>query len=399
VRHLISRTPALAALAALAASITLGCAQPGAPPGAPDEKEPPRLVAITPDSGAVNVEPREVRFEFDEVVSERPQGAVDLAGLVVISPREGAPRVGWHRKAISVRPRRGWRDSTAYTVTVLPGLADLRGNVTKEPVSVIFSTGPTIPAGRIAGIAFDWVGGRAAPFARVEATIPPDTTTAFVTVADSSGRFELAHLRGATYAVIGYADPNNNQGRDPREPYDSLGLTLRDSARVELYLFVHDTIAPRIAEVAVRDSVTLEVTLDRPMDPRQRVDSSLFLLKAADSTIVPIANVTTLSEFTRMQDSLTRLREDSLRRAQPGRAVPIPPRRPTAAERGDTVRLGRPQPIVAMVVRVRARLAAASPYRLILRGARGLLGVTDTTARVFSTPVPAAPADTTRGRP
>ena len=379
------------------AAVTLfaACAQPGAPPGAPEEKEAPKVVGVSPDSGAVNIKPREVRFEFDEVVAERPQGtSVDLGGIVVISPREGAPRVGWHRKAISVRPRRRWRDNTAYTVTVLPGLADLRGNARKEPVTVVFSTGATIPTSRVAGSAFDWVAGRAAPSARIEATIPPDTLLAFVTVADSSGRFELGRLNPGTYSVIGYGDANNNFGRDPREPYDSVLVNLRDSARVELYMFVHDTIAPRIAEVASRDSITLELTLDRPMDPRQRLDTSLLRLRAPDSTDVPLAAVFPLADFSRLQDSLARMREDSVRRAQPGRAVPVPPRRPTT-QRTDTVAMRRPQPLLALVVRTRRPLAPATQYRLILRGARGLLGVADTTARVFSTPVPATAAPPT----
>ena len=57
------------------------CASASPPPGGPPDSEPPRLVKITPDTGAVSVRPPKVVFRFDEVVSERPQGAATLAGL------------------------------------------------------------------------------------------------------------------------------------------------------------------------------------------------------------------------------------------------------------------------------------------------------------------------------
>ncbi|HMF86866.1 MAG TPA: hypothetical protein VK575_02225, partial [Gemmatimonadaceae bacterium] len=92
-----------------AALLCLGCASPGMPPGGPPDVAAPQIVAIIPDSGNVGVSPKEVIFRFDEVVSERPQGAQSLEALFLISPRDGAPETSWHRDAIGVRPRRGWR--------------------------------------------------------------------------------------------------------------------------------------------------------------------------------------------------------------------------------------------------------------------------------------------------
>ncbi len=387
-------------IASLAAAGLAACAQPGAPPGGPEEREPPVLVAVAPDSGAVGTSPKEVVFEFDEVVNERPQGAADLSRLVVISPSQGEPRVGWHRKSISVRPRRGWRPNTAYTVTVLPGISDLRGNARTEPVTIVFSTGDRIPAGRITGRVIDWPNARSAARARVEAYIAPDTSWRFLAVADSSGTFTLAPLDTGRYVVFGYVDANANFARDPREAYDSAVVTLADTARAVLWAFVHDSLPPRIAQVAVRDSVTLEVTLDRPADPTQRFDTTSAQLRAADSTIVPIAAVLRLAEWQRAQDSLTRRVQDSVARAQPGARVPIPPRRqPAAAAPVDSLLTSRPQPVTGLVVRTARALEPRGAYRLFLRDVRSLLGVSDTTARAFSVPArETAPSDTV-GRP
>ena len=68
--------------------VLAGCAQPGFPPGGPEEKVPPKLLSIKPDSGAVNVRPDEVNLQFDEVINEQPAaGGAELSELVIISPR------------------------------------------------------------------------------------------------------------------------------------------------------------------------------------------------------------------------------------------------------------------------------------------------------------------------
>ena len=166
------------------------CASPGMPPGGPPDVAAPQLVAVAPDTGRTGTKPKEVIFRFDEVVAERPPGVTTLADLFLISPRDGTPDVSWHREEIAVRPRRGWRPNTTYTVTMLRGLADLRGNVRNTGASTFFSTGPSIPRTHVTGRVFDWVAGTPAAGSLVEALVPPDTTHAYVAVADSSGQWK-----------------------------------------------------------------------------------------------------------------------------------------------------------------------------------------------------------------
>ena len=294
-------SPPLVAALALALS---SCASQGAPPGGPPDTQPPKLVRIVPDTGAVNVKAPRALFEFDETVSERPQGsgATSLQGMFLVSPREGEPDVDWGRRVISVRPHRGFRPNTVYTITLLPGLTDLRGNVSKEGATAVFSTGATIPATTVRGIVFDWVAGQPAPRAVVEAIVPlpaADTgarrarrdSVVYVTSADSSGRFTFAHLPPGPYVVRGFVDANNNRGLDSREAWDSVRVALADSARVELLTFVHDTLGPGIATITQSDSVTLRVAFDNPLSPAIRPESATYVLRASDSTLVPIAFV------------------------------------------------------------------------------------------------------------
>lgn len=366
----------------------VACASQGAPPGGPPDSLPPTLVGIVPDSGAVSVRPNRVEFRFDEVVSERPAGAASLEQLVLISPSDGLPRVDWRRRSIAVRPRRDWKENAVYTVTLLPGIADLRGNAMKTGASVIFATGATIPNTRIAGILYDWVQGLAPRNGQVEAIAVPDSIV-YITRADTAGHFVLAHLPPGSYTVRGWVDANNNRGFDPREAYDSASVTLRDTASLTLLAFVHDTLPPRINTVQVVDSMTLRVELNQPLDPEQPVDTSLFRLTAPDSSVVPLRQVLSADAWDKARaDSIARA-DTTTRRAPAVRPQPAP---------RDTVVLPRPVPVAEFVLLTATPLRPETAYRVIALEARNLLGRSGTSARVFTTPAPARP-DTTRRAP
>src|SRR6476620_952516 len=250
--------------------IVSACASPGMHPGGPIDTEGPRIIAIAPDSGRVSVKPPEVVFKFDEVVSERPAGAPSLSALFLISPRDGGPKVDWHRSEVAVKPRRGWRSNTAYTITMLPGITDLRGNVRNTGKVTIFSTGAEIPKSRVAGIVFNWITGGVAQKGIIEARSVTDTTLVYVTATDSAGTFSFPNLPPGQYRLRGLIDDNNNQGLDPREAWDTTTIALTDSIRVELMAFAHDSVAPRLTDVVMRDAAHLELLFDRAIDPNQR---------------------------------------------------------------------------------------------------------------------------------
>jgi hypothetical protein len=404
----VRRLSALLAGAAAVGAVTAlaSCAQPSPPPGGPPDPEPPVLVRVSPDSGSVNARPDEVLFRFDEVVAERPSGAPSLDQLVLVSPRAGTPEVRWRRSGIAVRPRGGWRENTTYVVELLPGIADLRGNRRDSSTVTVFSTGAAIAATRIAGVVFDWPRGAAAGGALVEAIVltggeRPDSVF-YVTRADSAGRFTLPYVPPGAVTLRGVLDANRNFALEPREAYDSLRFSLRDSARVELYAFVHDTVGPRIGNVVVQDSVTLRVTLDQPLAVAQPLDTSLVRLFTADSAPLAVARVLSA----RAADSLRAAAADT---ARPAAAPADTARRPPAdaARRpADTTRAAAPPPaprravpITELVVRPARPLAPNTRYRIVVT-ARGLLDATATSDRILTTPAPpATPADTAARRP
>jgi len=396
-----------------AAAAVAACASATPPPGGPERHAPPLVLSFTPETNAVNVRVHDAAIQFDEVVSQRPQGAPDLAGLFLISPRDGDPHVSWHRSRVTIRPRRGFRPNTVYTITMLPGMLDLHNNVRRNGASLTFSTGPTIPSTIVRGRVFDWLTGQVAPRAFVQAFAPTDTTVVYVAEADSNGAFALPHLVTGTYIVRGFIDGNHNRKLDRTELWDTTRINLVDTARLEFLTFLHDTIGPRIMDVAVHDSVTLRVTFDRGIDPTLQITPALFTLKGKDSTEIPISAARSAAAFDSATDSAARyrtdsaFRSDSLRRAAAGRGISdtaAARRREAqiAARRDSLARLrrprpSRPSPVHEVVIQLGAPLHPGTYYRLRAIDIRGLLGRAHTNDRVFSLPKP-TPADSTRAR-
>ncbi len=385
-----------AAVAGLACIITAGCASMQTPPGGPPDAEPAVLLRVVPETGAVNARPRSAVFQFDEVVAERQTGG-RLADLFLISPADGAPNVDWDRERVEVRPRRGWRPNTTYTVTLLPGLADLRGNVRREGASLVFSTGPEVATSTVRGIVFDWAAGRVTPNAHVEAVSRPDSVV-YVGRADSTGMFAIPNIPRGEYTVRAIVDANRNRALDPRELWDSASVSIADSARVELLTHPHDSTPPRIDRVTVRDSFNLRIAVTPAVDPAFAIEPGLFRIVGADSVAVPIAEARAAQVFEREQAERERALADSIARAappvpsNPGIRPAEPPPPPVAA-----VAMSRAAPVTEIVIVVSQPLRAGASYRIRASALRGLMGTSRETERLFTVPEPPKPPDPPAG--
>jgi len=274
------------------AAVAVGCANRGGlgPPGGPVDTTRPRVIRVTPESGSVSQRAGAVQFSFSRVVTDNPaRGQLDQYFL--ISPSDGLPRVNWHRDRIDVRPRHGFRPNTAYSVTLLPGLADVRGNQMKESAVTVFSTGATFPRFGILGTIFDWAAERPAGGALVEAISRPDSVV-YLAAADSLGQYAIGPFGAGRYTLLGFVDRNNNRVLDPGEIFDSMTVAITNTRQsIELLAINRDTIPPRMTAVSRDDSATLRVTFDRPLDPEMPLTPALFRLQHTDSTEVQIAAV------------------------------------------------------------------------------------------------------------
>jgi hypothetical protein len=367
---------ALAIACAGAVALAAACANPSAPPGGPPDELPPLILDVTPAIGDTSVQPKVVTLQFDEVISESPAGSPDLASLVFISPRSGDVNVSWKRSRMDIRPKAGFRDSTVYTITVRPGIQDLRNNKIDSITTIVFSTRGPIPNTVVGGVLFDWPAGRGARDALVEAISVVDTTVAYVGVTDSVGRFKIRHVPAGQYLVRGFVDRNNNRALERTELWDTLRVPLRDSTDVELYGYIHDTTAARMSNLVLQDSGRLLVaTFDKPLAISQLFTPDQWSVRTLpDSTPVP-------QRVVRVRTRLQQQIADSVERKR--RADSLAATRDTAPP--DSAALARAD----SVSRIRRRDSIAAAERaqreerrlLALRGGRPV-------PKVDSTPPP-----------
>ncbi|MEO8562672.1 MAG: Ig-like domain-containing protein [bacterium] len=378
----------------VAAWLLAACASVSPPAGGPEDKLPPRVVRVTPDTNGVNVRDKVATFFFDEIINDRGTGASDVSAFFLVSPSDGEPHVSWHRSRIDVRPRHGFRPNTAYTITLLPGLSDLRSNSMKGGATLVFSTGATIPTLRIVGTVFDWAAEHTAPRALVEALT--SDSIKYLAQADSVGKFVIGPLGPGTYLVRGIIDQNSNRALDRTEAWDSVRVTTPQAAPVELLAAPRDTLPARLLSVAPIDSVTLRLTFDRLLDPTQTIPAANVRVVGADSTPIPIAATRTPREEDARAKALQAAEVDSARRADSlaGKPRPAPP--PVAPAIGVAARPApavpsRPPPFASVTVVVGRPLAPNTSYRASVTAIRALSGRVTDSERQFTTPRPAPP--------
>ena len=350
----------------------------------------------------MNVRDKAATFFFDEVINDRGEGPNDIDSFFLVSPSDGTPRVSWHRSRIEVRPRHGFRANTAYTITLLPGLSDLRNNTMKKGATLVFATGPTIPTLRITGTAFDWVAEHPAPRALIEA-ITRDSVV-YLAQADSAGKFEVGPLNPGTYLVRAILDQNQNHTLDRGESWDSVRVTAPQTAPVELLAASRDTMPALLQSVTTVDSVTLRFTFDRLLDPTQSFPIANFRVAGADSVAIPITATRTPREETEAAKARQTAAADSARRADslagrritpaPTAVPPLPTTRNAPAPPATPATPSRPAPFTAITVTLGKPLPPNTNFIARVSTVRALSGRVIGSEKRFTTPRPAPPPKT-----
>ncbi len=414
-------------------ALAIGCARVQPPPGGPEDRLPPTVVAMEPDSAAILPDfDEEVSFAFSEVISEGGSpnfglGTGDLEKLVLLSPTDAVPRVRWRRNRITVRPREGWLPNVAYRVELLPGVADLSGNRSRGRSIVTFTTGAPFPDGSLNGRVVAWSTQRPIPAGLVEALLLPDSLP-YRTLADSIGNFRLEPIPRGEYLVYGVLDQNRDLRWDVREDFDTVRVAAGRDSVGEIWVFRHDTTAVRVLSTEVRDSLSFGITFSQMLNPYQRLPGdSILVRQLPDSAPLPVLRVLTQAEFdtafrratpdttpagraradSLRADSLARARADSIRAdsiAAARRAAEI--RLPGAERRQlpaiDTAGRGRlttkPALFDKLIIRVVQPLRPGGRYAVEIRGIENLSRVRGSPRSVLAVPE-RPPTDTTLLRP
>lgn len=206
-----------APLAALLAALALaGCAKKAPPSGGPPDLDPPRIESVSPDSGTASVaRDARVSITFSEGMEPRGTGeSVEFSPPMTIRQRR------WSGRTLTLVLAESLRADRAYTLFVGGNARDRHGNNLVESRTVVFTTAPVFPAGRLEGVV-EAVGFQAPGtllWCYRDGRQPDSTARDFdaLGVADRTGAFRIAGLEtGTPWRVWAFADLNHNRSFEP----------------------------------------------------------------------------------------------------------------------------------------------------------------------------------------
>ncbi|RMG66522.1 MAG: hypothetical protein D6715_06645 [Calditrichaeota bacterium] len=267
-----------------------GCAIRQAPPGGPEDRQPPQVIATFPTRDSTGVKALDfVEFRFSEGVEKG-----SLSGQVWIQPALPGPlQLKWKgNRKLRILISDSLRKNQTYLVTLGPEIKDLRGNRMGHAYVLAFSTGNKIHHGRIRGRVEIPQGMK-----NVQVVVyPMDSTTAAVPIADepapyfvpagTDGTFKLDYLPEGTYRVFALADQNLDRryqlGQDwiALPPADVVLDSLHQQVSgMNLRLFREDTLPPRLLRAGARNVRTAVLRFNEPIrlmpGARSQVQDSL----------------------------------------------------------------------------------------------------------------------------
>jgi hypothetical protein len=327
-----SGLPSIGWLVLTALLVWTGCANPLPPGGGPRDTTPPSIVEARPAEGTVNVEQDvAVEIAFSEYIE---RGSFSQALSIAPALDGQAPEVDHDGRSVTITFPEPLRDNTTYILTLDTNLRDARGVELNAPITLAFSTGPTINRGRLSGRVLQADTGTpqegidvyayalgddagapadslAADTARTgraatdtlrtppppSAVAPPDSLPerpAYRTQTDSDGQFQFDYLREQPYYVIALADGNRNRQPDASETYavppdpvrvaDSTGTS---PARAWIAT-LRDTIPPEPVRVQSRSARRHAVRFDTPVRLLDRTPTRWALRDSVQDSAVAV---------------------------------------------------------------------------------------------------------------
>jgi hypothetical protein len=244
-------------LAVVAFLILNACAIREKPPGGPEDKTPPQVVATFPPNDSTNVHHiNEIIFEFDEAID--PASLRNQIWMVPELPNWYQTEVKKGR-FLKITLADSLASNRTYIIRIGNGLKDYRGNSLIAPISLTFATGPVIDSGSIAGLV------RGDDLKNVfimayildddfqDATLFKAKPTYYTQVAQN-GEYRLDYLSDGKYRLFALDDRNKNKRYDFQT--DGIGFPVSDvkldssNRQVRNFNFQltrEDTLAPRLA--------------------------------------------------------------------------------------------------------------------------------------------------------
>ena len=173
----------------------LGCAAEGPPGGGPQDLEGPIIMQVTPPNESIGVDTlADFEVLFDELVDPvSVPGSIEFLPSVPFQTRVRGRRV----RILTDEPL---LPDQAYVLTLHRGIRDYRNNSLEAARQLVFSTGMTIPEGRILGRLIRVGAGELVEVGLFRQTAGTFTRYQSLAAAES-GAFEFNYLPAGTYRL------------------------------------------------------------------------------------------------------------------------------------------------------------------------------------------------------
>jgi uncharacterized protein (DUF2141 family) len=280
-----------------AAGCLFSCAKEGMPPGGPEDTTPPKVVAVSPSSGATDVS---VNSEVQISFSERMIPGITEQSIF-ISPLAKEPfRFHWKGRKLILTPQEPLYPDRTYVVSVGAEAQDSHGNRLGQTYTLAFSTGNKLDFGTISGQVWAMqevglsrqLGASVWAYLLQAEKLNPDPAVDkpdYATQTDDRGDFVFKNLSVGTYRLFAVQDLNRNLLWDwENEP---IGVTTGDvelsdqrisAGHVDLVLELRDRARPRLVSCHGIDRFMVRLDFDQKMNPQSALDSSDYRLSSAE---------------------------------------------------------------------------------------------------------------------
>jgi hypothetical protein len=215
--------------------------------------------------------------------------------VTILPSLDGGARIRVSGRRLEITPNKAFADSTTYHIIITGTLQDLHNNPIASSYSLVFSTGPSLDSGVIAGCVFVPSRRHFQPTValfraeRAETDSVIFTEPDYLTQADSAAFFSIENIRPGTYRLIAFVDKNSNHRLDPGTedafaPERPIITVTPQSDTLRLFPARSDTAAPRLESAKPVSPKTIICKLTGPIDTARGCLEPRWLLECVGDT-------------------------------------------------------------------------------------------------------------------
>ncbi len=219
--------------------LVFSCAEPRAPEGGPQDKQPPRIHSkkySTPNP-STNFRDNQIILTFDEWIKLQAASTQ----VVISPPLENRPEIKIRNKSVVVKWKEPLKDSTTYIINFGDAVMDItEGNIVPN-LKMVLSTGPYLDSLSCSGQIVDaetrapkeevWV----MLYENLADSVPKKEKPYYFTKTDKGGNFKLEYIKKGRYRIFALEDKN----RDYKYNQNNESIAFLDSS-----FQINDTIQP-----------------------------------------------------------------------------------------------------------------------------------------------------------